>query len=64
MILATAVIVGWDVWLYLDGRIREKDRPTISQVMASLPDRRPKLFALVFAAWIGLAVHWWFPTCP
>lgn len=57
MIATTVLIVGWDVYLYVSPHL------TISQVMASLPDRRPRLFAVVFAAWVGLAVHWWWPTC-
>lgn len=57
IVVITVLIVGWDVYLYVSPQM------TISQVMASLPDRRPRLFAVIFAAWSGLAIHWWWPTC-
>lgn len=59
MLIATAAIVAWDVYLLVD-----PGKPTISQVMASLPDRRPRLFALICSAWVGLAIHWWWGVCP
>lgn len=59
ILLVTVGIIAWDVYLVV-----HPDEWTISQVMATLPDRHPRLFALVFAAWVALAVHWWWPACP
>ena len=58
MIAVTVLIVAWDVYLLVSPRL------TISQIMASLPDRRPRLFALICSAWLGLAIHWWWGVCP
>lgn len=55
MILITAAIIGWDVWLAADG----EDGNTISSVLASMP-LLPQL-VVVFALGVGVG-HWFFPN--
>lgn len=58
IIVATALIILWDVWLFVTGR------ETISLVIAKRA-KRSKLFWAVLLFAIGfLAGHWLWGMCP